>query len=288
MTSRRVQILAVNQRKGPLQNRDLRTGLAHAINREVILAELAKRIPLPDKVQTRFTAPMVGPFPPSSWANTRGGIAATLTNPDEGLNQLKRYLATPGASAELALIYPDHDPRAALACKLIKEQVDELFKPEGRKLTLTVTPVSMPDLLVRVMDEHRYDLAYLPFDYPDDWYPYGLAAFLDPAAGGRGGRNYTGFRVAGSNPDPEAILLGQWLEELRNHGDYEGKIAPQTARIHDKFNAVMPFIPLWQLDRYTVISDKLKVFVDDTTEPADPRVLNPSVLFHNAGRWRMD
>ncbi len=293
-TSRRVHILAVNHRNSALQNRDLRTGLAHAIHRDAILAELVQKIPMPASVPwTHRTAPMVGPFPPHTWAVAKGpgNALVSLHNPDEGLHQLRRYLAAPGSATVLTLLYPDHDPRDALSCALIKEQIDLLFRnePDGRKLTLRLQALPMPELLVRVQDEHNYELAYVPFDYPDDWYPFGLAAWLDPAAGGRGERNYLGFRVSGSNPGEEEIRLGQWLEELRDHGDFAGAIAPRTAEIQKKFNEVMPFIPLWQLDRYTVVSNRLNVFVDDSPKPLEATklgVINPSVLFHNVARWQ--
>ncbi|HJZ55179.1 MAG TPA: ABC transporter substrate-binding protein [Gemmataceae bacterium] len=291
-TNRRVHILAVNLRRPPLRSRDFRKGLAQAINREAVLAELEKQLrPVANKLQVRYTAPMTGPFPPKSWATVKGagGVGAPLSSPDEGLNALRRYLAGPGAIAELTLLYPSEDPRAGLACEAIKAQVEALFKtePNGKRLTLTLQPLPLAELFVWVMDEHKYDLAYVPFDYPDDWYPFGLAALLDPAAAGKGGRNFIGFRLPATNPDEQEIQLGQWLEELRGHGDFAGKIVPETARIHERFNEVMPFIPLWQLDRYTVVSERVQVYVEDSPAPADPRVLNPTVLFHNAARWRL-
>src|SRR5439155_26654878 len=186
-----------------------------------------------------FTAPMSGPFPPRCWATPRGpgGLPVPLSSPDEGHNLLRRYLATPGAATALTLLYPAEDPRAKVACEAICEQVEALFKPDedGKKLTLTPTPVPLATLTSRVTDEHGYDLEYVPFNYPDDWYPFGLAALLDPHAGGRGGRNFVGFRVPGVVPDEHEIQLGQKLDEVRGHGDFAGAIAPKTAEIHRRF-----------------------------------------------------
>jgi hypothetical protein len=47
-------------------------------------------------------------------------------------------------------------------------------------------------------------------------------------------------------------------------------------------------VPLWQVDRHMLVNSGLRVFVDDSIEPAPYHVLNPSVLFHNVGRWRLE
>jgi ABC-type transport system substrate-binding protein len=292
--NRRVHVLAVNHRRPPLRNPDFRLGLAKAISREAVLAELDRRFP-ELKDYRKLTAPMSGPFPPKCWATPRGpgGQPIPLSNPDEGHNLLRRYLGAPGATSELSLLYPAEDPRARVACEAMREQIEALFKTDtdGRKLTLTPVAVPSATLALRVMDEHDYDLAYVPFDYPDDWYPFGLAALLDPQAGGRGGRNFVGFRVPGTTPDEHEIKLGQVLEELRGHGDFAGAIAPKAVDVHRRFvddaGPTMPFIPLWQLDRYVVVSNRLKIAVDDSGW-SDPSVLNPTVLFHNVGRWRLE
>jgi hypothetical protein len=294
-TNRRVHLLAVNLRKPALRSRDLRKGLSQAISREAVLAELDRQFPVL-RPYRRLTGPMTGPFPPKAWATSKGGVP--LSDPDQGYNRLRAYLNAPGAVADLTLIYPSNNPkdfpfedrRAAVACQLIKDQVEGLFKIDGngRKMTIRLEPLPLPLFLSRLMDEHTYDLAYVPFDYPDDWYPYGLAALLEPSAGGPGGRNIVGFRVPGANPDGEEIQLGNLLSELRTYADFAGTIVPKTAEIHDKFNDVVPFIPLWQLDRQIVVSDRLRIYVEDTPKPADPAVLNPAVLFHNAARWRLE
>jgi hypothetical protein len=239
---------------------------------------------------------MTGPFPPTSWATVKGpnGKGARLFDQFLATNKLKAYLAAPGAKPEISLAYPDDDPQAKPAVEGIKAQVESLFKdvknPKER-LTITLDPVSSRELLRRVEEEHRYDLAYVPFDYPDDWHPYGLAAFLDPAAAGREGRNWLGYLTPETNPDADDLQLGRKLTELRDYRDYTGALLPKVkgARgIHELFNDCMPFIPLWQLDRHTVVHTGLKIFTDDSAEPSNPRVLNPTVLFHNVARWRLD
>ena len=155
-------------------------------------------------------------------------------------------------------------------------------------MKLILEPLDPRELSVRVDGEHRYDLAYVPFDYPDDWYPFGLAAFLDPTAADRGGRNYTGFLAPGTSPGEEERNLGGELAGLVEHRDFAGEIAGRTKRIHELCNETMPFVPLWQLDRHMLVSTGLKVFVDDSPSPAPVQVLDPTVLFSNVARWRLE
>ncbi len=287
-TNRRVHILAVNHRREPLQNKDLRKGLSQAIDREGILHELFGPA-RPE--QRRFLAPMSGPFPPDSWATVKGpaGQAIPLLNRGEGQFRLRKYLATPGAILELRLSFAS-DPQTKSVCERIKTQIESLFQDtaDGKKLTIKLDPQTPRDLLRLVESEHLYDLAYLPFDYPDDWYPYGLAAFLDHTAAERDGRNITGFLSPGANPDQDDRILDGELAGVLEHGDFTKDIAPRAARIHNAFNDSVPFIPLWQLDRQMLVYGGLKVFVDDTDEPASPHLLNQTVLFHNVARWRLE
>ena len=66
------------------------------------------------------------------------------------------------------------------------------------------------------------------------------------------------------------------------------QLAAKAAEVSKRFNDCLPFIPLWQLDRHTVVHYNLKVFVDDTAEPVSPRLLNPTTLFQGVARWRLD
>ncbi|MBX9623614.1 MAG: hypothetical protein K2X82_07350 [Gemmataceae bacterium] len=285
--NRRVHILAVNLRRPPLQNKKLRQGLNLAIDREQVLRE-----------QFRFAGPenrqydigMSGPFPPKSWATPKdkSGLPVPLVNKDLAAKRLTEYLDAPGAVPELKVIYAESDPMAGPAVAAIKAQVEGLFREGGKRLTLTPEPIPARELMKRVEDESRYDLAYLPFEYPDDWYPYGLAAFLDPAAAGRGGRNWTGFLSAQTNPDEQDRILGGELAALLLHKDYTGELLHRAKEIHGLFNEAVPFVPLWHLDRHMIVHSGLKVFLDDSAEPAPPSLLNQSTLFQNVARWRLE
>ena len=128
--------------------------------------------------------------------------------------------------------------------------------------------------------------AYVPLTTPTTS-PVRARRVLDPAAAGRGGRNWFSFLTGGTNPQVDDQQLGQALNVLRQHRD-PGKLTYLASEASKLFNETLPFIPLWQLDRHTVFHNNLKVFVDDTTEPANPRVLNPTTLFQGVARWRLE
>ena len=103
---------------------------------------------------------MTGPFPPGSWAGPKGaGGGVPLLNRDLAVGRLKDYLADVSAKLDFTLSYPEDDPRAAAACAKIKSHIEGLLKDSPRKLVLTLEPVPLRELMTRVQDEHRYDLA---------------------------------------------------------------------------------------------------------------------------------
>jgi ABC-type transport system substrate-binding protein len=284
--NRRVHVLAVNLERPHMQSKALRRGISMAIDREDILREVFRA------GKPEYHRAMTGPYPPNSWAAPKGAAGAVpLMNRDLAALKLKEYLTDAGAKTDVELAYPEDDPRAEEACRKIKAHVEGLTKdgPAGRRLVVNLVALPMRELLTRVYDEHRrYDLAYVPFDYPDDWHPYALGAALDPNASGRGGRNWFNFLVKSTNPDSDDARLGVLLNELRGYRDFAGQLAPKAAEVSRVFNECLPFIPLWQLDRHTVVHNSLKVYVDDSGVQVSPRVLNPTTLFQGVARWRLD
>ena len=116
----------------------------------------------------------------------------------------------------------------------------------------------------------------------------GVGQFTGREAAGAGGRNITGFRSADTQPGDEERNLGSELEGLVAFRDFATQIVPRARRIHDAFNDCVPFVPLWHLDRHTLVHTGLKVYVDDAVAPSHFQVLNPTVLFQNVGRWRLE
>jgi peptide/nickel transport system substrate-binding protein len=289
--NRRVHILAVNLGRPHMQSKALRQGISMAIDREEILRDVFRA------GKPEFHKPMTGPFPPNSWAIPRvAGGAPPLVNRDLAVARMKTYMAVDGAKLDVELLFAIDDPKAEAACQKIKSQVEALSKDAatGRKLTVNLVGVPMRELLVRVQEEHgRYDLAYIPFDYPDDWHPFALGAALDPLAAGRGGRNWFRFLSPDTNADGEDSRLGSMLGQLRGHCDLVGDkehpgLIARAAEAGKLFNDCLPFIPLWQLDRHMVVHSSLKVFVEDTVEPCHPRLLNQTTLFQGVARWRLE
>lgn len=282
--NRRIHVLALNLRRPGLQSAELRRGLLHAVDRDAVLNEVFRAGS--DEVHR----PMAGPFPPLAWATPRppGRPPAPLFDKDKALAGLKAYLREKNAPAAFGLAYPNDDPLARQACEKLKAQIEAVTATEDRKLTLTLDPVPPRELLRRVEDEHRFDLAYVPFEYPDDWFPLGLGSFLDPAAAGPGGRNFPGYLTKDANPTPDDHRLGDLLQQARTSRDVDGKLVPVAHDLHRQFNRTVPFVPLWQLDRHSVFATTVKVFLDGQTDEASPRLLNPTTLFTSIGRWRVE
>ena len=123
---------------------------------------------------------------PKSWATPKplGGEPPPLFNQNLAQGKLSEHSKKYG-SANLILFYPSDDPRAKQACDRIKKQVEAVGTGDEGKVTLTLEPVPTPELFRRVQEEGNFDLAYVSFDYPNDLYPLGLAALLDPTAAAR-------------------------------------------------------------------------------------------------------
>jgi ABC-type transport system substrate-binding protein len=278
--NRRAHVLAINHRRPALQSVDVRRAISGAIDRDQILNEVFRG------GNAEAHRPMTGPFPPGSWAAPPSISTNSLSDRNAAQARFRKYLADPSAAASLSLLCPNDDMYARAACERIKKMVESAVSPDDRKLTIDLALVPPRELLRRV-EEHRYDLAYLHHDYRDDWYPLGLASFLDPDAAGSGGRNYLGYLARGTNPTEADSQLGALLAECRLHGD-PGRLADLAHKVHKLFNDQMPFVPLWQLDRNTVIARSVKVYLDGQVDEADPKLLDPTTLFSTVGKWRVE
>jgi peptide/nickel transport system substrate-binding protein len=266
--NRRVHILAVNHAVAALQPVDVRRGLSLAIDRETILNEVYRS-------GTKHHHALAGPFPTGSWLAPPA--PKPLFDRDLAAGRLRE------SSGQVTLLYPNDDPRAEAVCRRIAAAVNEFdklrVKPEG------VSPV---ELRTRVEQQGRYELAYMPFDFPDIWHAHAVAACLDPTAAGNGGRNCFAYRTKGTVPSRADDGLTEALADLKAHRDTEGEIKKASREVYERFVDAMPFIPLWQLDRHMVISGGVKVYFDGRPTPVPYEQLDPITLFSNVSRWKLE
>lgn len=279
--NRQIHLLAINHHRPELNGVALRRGVSHAIDREEIL----------DKVyragNKQYHKALVGPYPPESWAvpKTAGTVPAPLFNANLAQAKLAEYAGQSGAKS-LSLVFSTDDPRSRVACEMIRKQV-ETAASAVVKVTVTLEGVNAVEFHKRIYEDRNFDLAYVPFEFPDEWYPQALGALLDPEAQEIGGRNFMRYPPKTVSPSREDKLLGQQLEEIRRHADYSGKLAPQAHELQRRFVEAMPFIPLWQLDRHMVVSSKLKIHFDDAADAANPKWLPGSEPFAGVARWKL-
>lgn len=266
--NRRIHILAVNHTVATLQSPDVRRGISLAIDREGILNDVFR-------AGTQHHHALAGPFPAGSWLSPQN--PKPLHDQDLAAGRLR------DAAGKLTLLYPNDDPRAEAACRRIAFSVNGCSK-----LEVTLEAVSPVDLRTRVEHQGRYDLAYLPFDYPDMWHAHALAATLDPSAAGGGGRNCFWYRTKGTVPSRADDGLTDALAELKTHRDSEGEIKKASREVFERFNEAMPFIPLWQLDRHLVFSTGVKAFFDGRSKEMPLEQLDPVTLFSNVSRWKLE
>ncbi|MCX7701514.1 MAG: ABC transporter substrate-binding protein [Gemmataceae bacterium] len=249
--SRRIWMLAVNHRRPHLgiEGRPLRRAIAFAINREEILRTLFK-------AGTLHHRPLNGPFPPDTWAVPE--TSRRLYDTERANFEAKNV-----KSSRFTLVFAD-DPLSLQACTRIKEQVQLVG------ITLELKPLPPREFHRTVMLEHDYDLAYMPYDYPTEWYP--LHYLFDLDAMDRGERNFLGYQ-----PDAK---IGQLLTRINSTRDF-GKIREAMHLLYQTFDDQMPFIPLWHLDFHLILSQRLE------TVPTSS-VLDPLTIFEAAEEWRVN
>jgi peptide/nickel transport system substrate-binding protein len=281
----RTYMLAINHRRPGLQNLDVRKGLLHSIHRELILTDIYRPANMKELHKS-----LTGPFPAGSWAVPKplGGTPAALYNRDLAANKFRSYLGSANATPSLSLIYPDDDAQVKAACERMKAMIESPTSADERKMIVQLEPLPYREMIRRIEDEARYDLAFLPVDHDTQWYPQTLSYTLDPTAIGKGGRNIFGYLGEGTTPTPEDLKLGQTLAECRLYRDFDGKLVNTAHRIHQQFLDAVPYIPLWQLDRHIVISTNVKLAFEGQVDDGNPRLLNPTTPLPSIARWRVE
>ena len=277
--NRRIHLLAINHRVPNLQDTNVRRALSAAIDRETILNDVYRA------GQKQYHKALAGPFPSDCWAAARplGSPAPSLFDRDTAAG---KFRAGRNGALSFTLLYPDDDPQAADACVKIKQNIE--YAGADSQASITLEAVAPRDLLRRVEKEHRYEIAYMTYDYRDDWYPLALAQFLDPTAASENGRNYTGYLEKSTNPSPDDSKYGKLLTDAKQTRDTDGKLKPLSHDLFIRFNEVVPFVPLWQIDRHMVVSAKLKVYFAGRPDPVPGRQLNATTLFNSVGNWKLD
>jgi len=282
--NRRIWILALNHRNPALQNVSLRRAISAAIDREKILNTEQFR---PGGNKSYHTA-LTGPFPLQSWATPE-----KARKPDAALfnRDLASGLFTDGVGRErvrLSLKFPIGDNQAAGACEKIQQQIEDASKksPDAEPaVKITLDPVAADAFIRDVEHTQTFDLAYVPLDFKDDL--YSLSGLFDPSAAGPDGRNYMGYLANGGNAEPDDTDLRISIDAIRAHRDFRDRIREETWKVHTKFLSRMPFVPLWQLDRFVVVHRSLDLFLDNPSERIDPERLDPATIFTGVELWRL-
>ncbi|MFO0928163.1 MAG: ABC transporter substrate-binding protein [Gemmataceae bacterium] len=260
--NRRVSFLAVNHRKPPLANADLRVALARAIPRETIL-DAHFRADLGRKVHKALN----GPYPAGSWACDPTLVSRTdrtsLDPHDPDLARTKWKQALTRLSLRdlrLSLKYPSGDSTLKAALEAMAKAMEQTLPG----LTVALEERTPYELREDVEETHSYELAYYHYDFPDQ--AYWLHPLLGPA-GRNGAENYLGY----TGPLVSRIQAAMTVRNFVAVRDYAQAIHRQL------LEAEMPLIPLWQLDPlYAYPRGELEL------PPIDPQA-----LFTQVEEWRV-
>lgn len=277
IANRRVYFLALNQHSDQyLKNRDFRRAIALAIDRDAILNKHFR------KGNKEAHHPLNGPYPVHSWAYNEK-IPRTLhdaTAAKQHLNLAEKKVPINKAK-EWILKYPvgetrDLSPRDIELGKAMETLAGQLTNALGIKVK--ATPLEEHQLQSDVFN-HNYSLAYFYHDYPN--HICSVRPLLDSRSTKRRGMNYLGY----TNGEME-----QDLREAMSHRNF-AKVREVANDIHRRFQQEMPFVPLWQLDRFIGIHRHLEMRdqhdkLDYTISEDFP--IDPLRIFANVEYWRLN
>ncbi len=276
LPNRRVSFLALNHRRKALQNRTLRQALTAAIDRgnvldvafggqrfyaqqhDILGPGMAIVRSLLPKASLKAHAVLNGPFPAESWA-VAPEVPKRLHNPDRARAFFKRVGEKSGPLV-LRLAYPSTDKQVAMACQVIRNQIERASTDLDLKIDLV--PMS-PHKLRTAVYKGNYDLAYMSWDYESEF--YWLWPMFDPKATKPGGSNFLGYKN-------DANLAGALLSRMEQT-DFKN-VLRITHEIHAQLNERVPLIPLWQLDIFVIVRRGVRVKIDD-----------PLHIFRNVAEW---
>jgi len=190
---------------------------------------------------------------------------------------------------EFRLAYSTGDPQGQPVCEKIKSHVESLFKGgTGKSLSIILEGHEPRELHRLVFSEHRYDFAYVPYDFPDDWHPLGLAATLDPGAAQPGGRNFCEFAAPGVNPQVEERDLDADLRALTDYRDSRGRSPLEpTAFTALQTTACRSSRSGNSIATCSSTRDSRSTWTM-RSKPSPIQIINPTLLFQNVARWRLE
>jgi hypothetical protein len=96
-----------------------------------------------------------------------------------------------------------------------------------------------------------------------------------------------GYLAAGTNPADGDRRLRKLMDEAKQYRDFNKQVKDKTWDIHNLFNQRVPFIPLWQLDRYMVTHRDLQLHFDNPDSPVPPDRIDPATVFTGVEMWRL-
>ena len=65
-----------------------------------------------------------------------------------------------------------------------------------------------------------------------------------------------------------------------------GDFRSREANVYRLAQVSVP-VPLWNLDRHTVVATSVKIVLDGRVREANPKLLDPTTLFSCPGRWKV-
>ncbi|HWB12174.1 MAG TPA: ABC transporter substrate-binding protein [Pirellulales bacterium] len=248
-----VWFLAPNYRRSHLHNQNLRLAIAHSIERKEILDQFFR----PGRDATDH-AELTGPFPAHSWAYNREVPPFSAEKAKAFADDARKELQS---IPKLNLVYPPNQSDVENACKQIADKLQTIG------IELALVPAAPGEFYNRVLYDSDFDLAYWRHDFRDE--TYWLGSLFDPhdAARGRGGANFMNY-------EPDAAM-SEFLADLRLHKRFP-TVQTLMHKLHAHIAQTAVIIPLWQLDTYVAVGDRLKARPESHS------------LFANVEHWTLE
>ena len=231
--TRAVYFLALNHRRKPFQNRELRLAILSAFDRHEVVRYTFKG----GKEGGQAHRVITGPYPSMTWPYD-DSIKEHPYNPTEAKNTVQR-LSQEGPLSEITLKCPGRDHDTLRACRYIADKL----RSAGFSVRLESRPEAALERELR--RTHDFDIVYTRFSLDER---LDVSPLFDPQCMGPGGSNYLGY----VNDE-----LSERFGDLRRR---VGALHRETTghEIHRIVHEDLPILPLWQFDGYAVYSPKLR------------------------------